>query len=261
MVIVPLEYVELVKILKEFKFKDEYGHEDTIMNLFGESYVTDAVNRCKKLLEEVRVNQGSKNEIGRLYILCPLSYYNFWLEVKSGKNLSKYYPQSLENIFTTIEIMTPTQRNLYNMCQVNDENNKQLKASLDENIKVVNEKLARIESRVSRVESQVEEIIRKAKEEEQKRQEEFNARVAGLVRHEMNLIRLEEQALTYEDLDPLIFFMSGDGVDFFDKGNENKKAHLVTCFGKEFPVEFFSMNGVTVYTDSENVRNGLRGKK
>lgn len=221
MIIVSLDYVDLKNILKSLNLYDSY---------YESEYVT-SIKYCRELLSKLGEKHSSE-----LYILCPLSYYNLWSEIKSDKVVGKYYPDSLESIFTTIDLMIPAQRNLFKMSQVNNDNNKMLMKNLEENINVINQKLQKLENRVSNVEAQMEKI----KEEQRKQVEE-----ARQIKAELK--RMEEMAIRYSSLDPLIFFIEGSSVDFFNKKEENRKAHLVTCFGPEFPAEFFTMNGITVY--------------
>lgn len=221
MIIVSLDYVDLKNILKSLNIYDSYY-------AYYESEHVISIKYCRELLSKLGEKHSSE-----LYILSPLSYYNFWNEIKSDKVVGKYYPDIFESIFTTIDLMIPTQRNLFKMSQANNDNNKMLMKSLGENIDVINRKLRQLENRVSNVEAQMEEI----KENQRKQAEEARQIKAELKRTDIR----------YSSLNPLIFFVEGSPVDFFNKKEENRKAHLVTCFGPEFPVEFFTMNGITVY--------------
>lgn len=240
MVIVPLEYVNLKAILE--------AHNIYVGNRgWGYSSKDDfygGIEDCRKALKAIDYQKS------QMYILCPLSYYNVWEEIKSDKPIPKYNPISLESIFTTIDLMIPAQRNLYKMSKTNEENTKSLVKNLQENIEMVNNRLKSLENRMSKVESQIKEII-----EEQSRQAAERAKQDAKIAEQARTIALQQAqiaSLTYAQIDPLIFFVNGEPVDFLKTEERKRKAHVVACFGPEFPLEFFVKNGVKVYHDIVN---------
>ena len=56
--------------------------------------------------------------------------------------------------------------------------------------------------------------------------------------------KAELEKMVYSLLDPLIFFVYDDPIDFTKK--EDRATHMVACFGPEFPEEIFVMNGLSV---------------
>ena len=166
-----------------------------------------------------------------MYILCPLAYYDVWKEIHSKNHVEKYYPETLESIFTVIDMMIPAQKNLLRMCENNESNTKLLANDLEKNMKMINSKLKRIETRISNIENQVKIIQEKQQETEDE-----------LKRVKFQKAELEK--MVYSLLDPLIFFVYDDPIDFTKK--EDRATHMVACFGPEFPEEIFVMNGLSV---------------
>lgn len=231
MVILPLEYVDLPALLKAHNINvpdDRYWGSLKQFNFHNSIY------ECVNYLKDI------KYQSSQMYILCPLSYYNVWEEIKSKNLLPKYNPVSLDTIFTTIDLMIPAQRNLYNMSKTNEENIKGLTKGLKENVDLINSKLKSLESRMSKVETQIAEIL----EQQKMQQEQINAQAAIIQEQQAQI-----ESLTYRLIDPVIFFVNGEPINFLEKAHHKRKAHIVACFGPEFPTEFFVKNDMHVYHD------------
>lgn len=213
MVILPIEYVDLDQILDAHK-----------------------INRYSNIRYSIKNGKECIDQLGgQMYILCPLSYYSFWNEITSEEVIEKYYPEKFEAIFTTIELMTPSQKNLYQMSKTNKENIHQIQKDLEINLKQIGEKLKKIESRISNIEDQIM-ALKEKYDKVAAENEELKSRLTE--------INLERQR--YSLLDPIVFFTKNQISDF-NSDLSNIKAHVVTCFGPEFPEEFFIMNGLTIF--------------
>ena len=212
MVIIPLEYTDFAAILEAHGY-DRYS---------------DLFHAVSKATKDVKVAGG------QMYIICPISYYSFWNEVTLEDQIEKYYPEDFESIFTTIELMIPSQKNLYKMAKTNESNIKTVQKDMEDNFDKITTRLKKVEQRVSKVEQQMEQV-----KAEMERQAEENKRLA----RRLEEVRLERQRYAY--LDPLVFFTS-KRIKSFEEITSDIKAHVVACFGPEFPAEFFTMNGFTI---------------
>ena len=114
MVIIPVEYTEVEKIFDIQKNSSELKQG---LKYFNELLRQDTTTKYQS------------------YILCPIDYYNIWEQIKSDKLLKIYYAEYFDNIFQTLELIIPTQKNLYLASKTNDENLKALSLSFDTNIK------------------------------------------------------------------------------------------------------------------------------
>lgn len=212
MVVLPLDYVDIDGIL------EAHGH-DKYSSLYS------AISEAKRVVKTIE---------GQLYIICPISYYSFWNEITSDEHIDKYSPERFESIMTTIDLMTPSQKNLYKMIQTNSDNIGTLQDEMKENIAQINAKLNKMSKRITNIEKQMEAI-----KVEMERQAEENKKMAERLKE----IELERQRYLY--LDPLIFFTT-KRIKNFESLADNILAHVVACFGPEFPIEFFTMNNLTL---------------
>ena len=57
---------------------------------------------------------------------------------------------------------------------------------------------------------------------------------------------LREEHRLYRNLDPVIFVSEDGELDFQDVGVGLSRVRVVSCFGPEFPLNFFIQNGLTV---------------
>lgn len=217
MVILSLDYIDLEEISRQYDlYHNSYYRE--------KCELIEAIDDCKELLKE-------ENRKYYMYILCPLAYYDVWKEIHSKNHVEKYYPETLESIFTVIDMIIPAQKNLLRMCENNESNTKLLSNDLEKNMEIINSKLKRIETRIFNIENQVKII----QEKQQEAKDELKR---------VKFKKKELEKMVYSLLDPLIFFVYDDPIDFAKK--ENRTTHMVACFGPEFPEEIFVMNGLSV---------------
>lgn len=227
MVILPIDFTDIDGILEAHGY-DKYSSLKT------------AIDEAKRAVSKIE---------GQLYIVCPISYYSFWNEITSDNRIEKYYPEMFESVFTTIDLMIPSQKNLYKMIQTNTENIKTIQEDMKDNVAQINAKLNKISQRITNIESQMKSI-----KIEMERQAEENKRLARRL-HE---IELERQRYMY--LDPLIFFTSRR-IKNFESIAGNILAHVVACFGPEFPVEFFTLNNLTIFKHSSEEKHIIYNKR
>jgi hypothetical protein len=57
------------------------------------------------------------------------------------------------------------------------------------------------------------------------------------------LDQMREHRMNYRALDPLVFYCDRE-IDF--ENGFDRDVRVVACFGPEFPVEFYKLNGITV---------------
>lgn len=231
MIIIPIEFVDLAEIFKEIEKSNTDRDYRYSYSYFTQNVHYKAIENAKENLKRLK---ASCNMNSYMYILCPMSYYSFWNEISSTLNIDKYYPIALENIFMTIDLMLPAQRNLYAMSKSNEANYKNLSSELERNIQTIHQTLKNMESRVSTLESQMTVVRQRQKEQE------------------IEISRLKEveakmQQIIYRLLDPLVFYVHNEPINFRDNTQLERKAHLVSCFGPEFPVEFLESNGIMLY--------------
>lgn len=226
MVILPLDFTDIDGILEAHGY-DKYSSLNT------------AIYEARRAVDRID---------GQLYIVCPISYYSFWNEITSDSRIEKYYPERFDSIFTTIDLMIPSQKNLYKMIQTNSENVKTIQEDMKDNVAQINAKLNKISQRITNIETQMESI-----KVEMERQAEENKRKTRRLQE----IELERQRYMY--LDPLIFFTS-ERIKSFESILGNVLAHVVACFGPEFPVEFFTLNNLTIFKHSPKEKDVIYSK-
>lgn len=227
MVLLPLDFVDIDGIL------EAHGYDKW-------SSLSSAIKEAKNVVKKIE---------GQLYIICPVSYYSFWNEITSDDRIEKYYPERFESVFTTIDLMIPSQKNLYKMIQTNSENIKTVQEDMKDNIAQINAKLNKISQRITNIETQMEQI-----KIEMERQAEENRKMVRRLQE----IELERQRYMY--LDPLIFFTT-KRIKSFETIADNIIAHVVACFGPEFPVEFFNLNNLTIFKHPSTEKEIVFGKK
>ena len=131
MVITPIEYTEVEKL---FQF-----HETP-------EKMVKALNFFKFLLEE---DDSSNYD---LYLVCPVDYYNVWEQIKSEKDSPIYYPEQLEDKFEMLEMLIPTQKNLYLASKINEKNIQNLAGTMEKNIGVLNTGIQKISNKMDKFE-------------------------------------------------------------------------------------------------------------
>ena len=238
MVVLPLDYVDLRALLKAHNIHatsdEEYRRQGFGFYAQSQYNFYQSILDCKVALDKIPYMES------HMYILCPLSYYNIWAEVKADNVIPKYSPMSLDAVFTTIDLMLPTQRNLYAMVKTNETNVKSLSANFETNMQMIGDKLKHLESRMDKVEKQIEKILQTQKAQQAQLNEQAE---------KIRLQQAEIKELRYARIDPVIFYTHGKPVDFAKDALNSIKAHIVACFGPEFPADFFVMNGIQTFVD------------
>jgi hypothetical protein len=171
------------------------------------------------------------------YVLCPIDYFHYWKYVTSEFDLPIYHPESLNYIFDVIDIMTPTQRNLYKMAMTNKDNIETLKTEMDNNFNTIDKKLKNISARLNRVELEL--IQQKAQIQN------LNAGLQSAMDKVEKLERtrhLETQA--YSLIDPILFVVP-KGYNIIN-GTEDEKTPVICglCWGEDISQVFFDAHGI-----------------
>ncbi len=231
MVILPLECVNLQNIFTSFNMSSR--------SMYSKNPHQEAINNAISYLEGIRKNYKRKYA---MYILCPLTYYDLWTEITTGVTRQKYSPPKFESVFQTLELIIPAQQNLYQMAKVNDENIKTVADKLKKNIERIDRNIQQLKHRVINVEAECRALRDKYDALEQKTDE-----------MRIELKQLHDMVVEYCVLDPLVFFVNDDPIDFFDDEQGKRTAHMVSCFGPEFPVEFLTNHDVTIYSTKDQV--------
>lgn len=236
-IILPIEYVDIDKIFKMYYMKDKdddsigynmYVHHDLYYNRIRSAYTVFKKSIESSVKEEIIKPQN-------IYILAPISFYDFWLEVSSEKVIHKYFSSKLFSLSTTIGIMLPTQRNLYKIIQNNTRNISEMKETMEANFEMLKQSIEDCHSRIDWVEKTVNRI-----------QNVVASQQVQL--REMKLKQEKLETMLYCLLDPIIFALDAD-IDISKRDSNNAKARIGLCFGPEMPIDFFVENGLTTIFD------------
>lgn len=214
MPILPIEYCELDKV---FEINDNSDKLKKDFDIF------------KKIVFN---NIPSISDKYTLYIMCPIDYYSVWEQIKTDVIKDIYIPESLDDVFTTIELMIPTQKNLYVASKVNDENLKEINSTFKANVKVLSEKIVKISKKVEKHEI---ELIKQKQEIENLKEENEELKIA-------NIKRIEEIKLLYSLLDPIIFAIDKD----IDIEEEETNVIIGMCFGADIDEHYLELKGIAV---------------
>ena len=193
------------------------------------SKVTKAINNFQVVIQNAANVTGSM----RYAILCPLSMYDPWLDITyENDRIPTYFGKGLEPIKTTLNMVIPTQRNLYKMIKTTQQDINEIKGNIVEMQKTMQD----FHRRLSWVESMVDGLER----ENQELRFELRS-----TRHKITELEIQIACL----LDPIFFACSSD-VDFSNSKFDDAKAYIGACFGIDMPVEFFKERGLAVYNHS-----------
>ena len=231
-VILPIEYVNMEKIIKMYRQQNaDYA-----------KIVRKAYNEFKKTLDDCK-NYTRKQQI---YILAPVSFYDPWEEISAENILPKYFSPKLNDLSTTLGIILPTQRNLYKMIKNSETNIENLNETMQKNFQMVEESIHNCHKRIDWVENLTKQL---------------SERVAGTVQSlevktanmAMDLKALRLQVTKLEHmlhclLDPIIFSVNA-GIDIANIACDGEDARIGLCFGTDMPIDFFIERGMTIIND------------
>ena len=216
MVIIPLEYTQIDKLF------------DTQTNA---KELKSGLRYFKELLRQDITTKY------QMYILCPIDYYNVWEQIKTEVVKEIYYAPYFEFIFSTLELMIPSQKNLYLSMKANEENMKEMNASFNANIDTLNNKIRSVSTKVNKLE--VEFIKEKQKNKEiQLKQEEETQELKKVM-----LKQKKEIEFLYMNIDPGLFAVPKETNILTD----DEEVSLVgLCWGADIDAMVYDMKGITI---------------
>lgn len=227
-VILPIEYVNMEKIIKMYRQQ----------NTDYSKIVRKAYNEFKKTLDDCK-NYTRKQQI---YILAPVSFYAPWEEISAENVLPKYFSPKLKDLSTTLGMILPTQRNLYKMIKNSETNIENLNETMQNNFQMVEESIHDCHKRLDWVENLTKQLSRRVNY--------LEGTVANMA---MNLKALQLQVTKLEHmlyclLDPIIFSVNA-GIDIANIACDDEDARIGLCFGTDMPIDFFIERGMTIIND------------
>ena len=225
-VILPIEYVDVVEIFSQYAVNNDMDYSKKIARAFGE---------FKNTLSECQDYVGKQ----QLYILAPVTFYNPWKEVSCEKILPKYFSESLQYLSTVLGMVMPTQRNLYKMIKIHENNLNNLNETMKQNFATVEKNINECHRRIDWVAKLVKSLdvrIRSNKEDRMVELREMNMRIASL------------ETMIYCLLDPIIFSVDGS-VIISDSNYDEQNARIGLCFGTDMPIDFFVEKGLKTIND------------
>ena len=235
-VILPIEYVDIDKIFEMYYMQDAFDKNGYGINVPDNLYynrIRNAYYGFKRIIESAVKEEIIKPQ--NFYILAPISFYDFWLEVSSKKIIPKYFSSKLFSLSTTIGIMLPAQRNLFKMIKNNTHNISEMKETMEANFDMLKQSIEDCHSRIEWVERAVNRI------EEKLASQKIQLR-------EIQLKQQKIETMLYCLLDPIIFALDAD-IDISKRDANDAKARIGLCFGPEMPIDFFVENGLTTIRD------------
>lgn len=234
-VILPIEYVNMEKIVKMYREQDaDYA-----------KIVRKAYNEFKKTLDDCK-NYTRKQQI---YILAPVSFYDPWEEISAENVLPKYFSPKLKDLSTTLGMILPTQRNLYKMIKNSETNIGNLNETMQKNFQMVEESIHDCHKRLDWVENLTKQLSGRVNYLEGTVQS-LEVQKANMA---MNLNALQLQVTKLEHmlyclLDPIIFSVNA-GIDIANIAYDEEDARIGLCFGTDMPIDFFIERGMTIIND------------
>jgi phosphotransferase system IIB component len=231
MVIVPIEYVEDFNMFN---------------NVSGASDLFDAYIKFKTLLED---DPTRKYE---LYLLCPISYYSIWSQIKSDSNKEIYYPEYFDSVFQTLELMIPTQRNLYIGMKNNEANITAASDAFKENIQQLSTKITKLSTKINNLERKfIQAEIEKQKMESAARVKRDQHEEIKMTIDNLNLSAADTVNMEYLDLDPVLFAVE-KGTDIV---TSNNTSIVGLCWGKDLDDAYALMKNITIYNKGISAHN------
>lgn len=234
-VIIPLDYVDIHKIIQMYDKQDR--HYAKLIHL--------AYNEFIKLLSICQDYTGKQ----QLYMLAPVSFYNPWKEVSCERPVPKYFSVKLKDLSTTLGMIIPTQRNLYKMITTTEINVSNLNETMHENFKSVEKSINECHYRLDWVENLTKNLVVRVNSLES-RTESLSSQLNNM-RMELKSLQLQVTQLEHILLcllDPIIFSVKA-GVNISNPTSDNENARVGLCFGMDMPIDFFVQNGMTIIND------------
>jgi len=223
MVIIPIEYTEIYKL-----FDLEINSLELKSNF----------NYFKKL-----INSDTTTNY-QLYILCPINYYNVWEQIKSNIIKEIYYPEYFDNIFQTLDLLIPTQKNLYLATKTNNENIKLMAQTFNVNIETLNNKINNISDKLNKLEND----FLKEKQKNRLIQMNLQDNINGLE----NIIIKQQKEIEYLycRLDPILFAIPENT----NINSDNVNSIVGLYWGKDIDEIIFELKGVKInHNDLGNI--------
>jgi hypothetical protein len=230
MVIIPIEYTEIDKLFVLEENKDD----------------------LKKGLEMFKT--ALKNDFTTeydMYILCPIPYYSVWEQVKSDKIRDIFYPEYFDTMFETLELLIPSQKNLYLANKINNENIQSINENFNQNMQMINKRINKMSSKINSLEN---EMIKRFQEQEKKMEEIKNKAKEEQENLKNTIIKQQQEIQSlYERLDPICFAVK-NGTNIT---NSDANAIVGLCWGADIDDMIFDMKGITITNKDLNKINPL----
>jgi hypothetical protein len=226
MVIIPIQYTQIDKL---FDTQPDSSRLKNGLKYFDELLRQDTTTTYQE------------------YLLCPIDYYNVWEQIKSDTVKNIYYAPYFENIFATLDLLIPSQKNLYLATKTNDENLKTLAASFDANIKTLNDKITAVSNKVNKLE--IDFIKEKQKNAEVQAQlQAQNQELRSTV-----LQQQQEIQFLYRNIDPILFAVPEDT----DITTDDTTSIVGLCWGADIADMIFEMKGIKIEHEDLNKINPI----
>lgn len=224
--ILPMNYINMDKIIKMYAKVDEYYAEKIkdSYNKFEES-----VSTCEDYIGEQQ-----------LYMLTPISFYDPWKEVTSEELLPRYFSKKLHHLSTILGIIMPTQINLYNMIETNEKNLESLQETMQENFKTVEKSINEYHKQIDWVVSLTNSLKNRVISNEDR---------ANKMEYDMHFQVTQLEHMLYYLLNSIIFSVDAN-TDISDSDYDDKNARIGLCFGIDMPIDFFVEKGMTTINDN-----------
>ena len=213
LVVIPVEYMDIKEVLKV----QENG--DTLVRRY---------NLLSKIKEDL---ENKTNEKYNMYVLTPIDNYNVWRHITSMIDKPFYYPERFDNLFEVLELLIPTQRNLYINIKNTQNALKGLHSDFVNNINSLNRRIEKISNKLNRLEKKQKQV-----EMEQKQ----NEMEMGLIRKLNNLE--EEIEKLYSQIDPILMLVKEDVNIETDSG----LGITGLVWGKDFDDILFEMKNLKI---------------
>jgi len=228
------EYRTLANIFNMVIIPVEYTEIDKLFDIEDNSY---ELKKGYKYFNELLRQDTTTNY--QCYLLCPIDYYNVWEQIKSDVIKGIYYSDYFENIFQTLDLIIPTQKNLYMATKTNDENLKSLAQSFDINIKTLSDKINSISNKLNKLETEF------INEKYRNRQVQMNLESQNQQLQNTILKQQKQIEYLYCRLDPILFAVPEN----IDITNDDITSVVGLCWGKDIDEIIFEMKNTLIIQD------------
>lgn len=216
----------------------EYSEPDKLFDLENDKVELKATFKYfKELIEKEKTTNY------QAYMLCPINYYNVWEQIKSEVVRNIYYPEYFEQIFTTLDLMIPSQKNLYLSSQINHNNIQELNGVFEKNLEALSSKINSISAKISKLENSL--------LNEKYKNALLNDKIEKLNK---TLVKQQEEiAYLYCRLDPLIFVVP-ESLNIVE---DEETAIIGMCWGKDIDEVVFEMKEINIVNSIELINEKL----